>query len=201
MELTKYKVPTIVKGDLVYIEKERTTSRIKKSRLAKIALSYFVILPLLLVSVYGSKVSLYWNSYKEKTLFAGDCVPLIFSRMNKKGFDYAGRLEAREKKTYISLQSRRYLPYKNVVFIPSTLKRYNKEGDDKYIEEHKLKLAKMFPFSRIIIPSNELLSKALEMYEHPMFNQHLSEEGHIWMTTQEPFKNSGILEDILEGKK
>jgi len=174
----------------------------KIPKLRNIATSYLISLLLVVGIIYGSRISLHYKTYKNKTLFAGDCIPMALKNMNNEKFDYVGTLGANEGMTLIFLQSRRYLPYKNVVFIPDSLNRLNRTKDkNDYEIRSRYKLRKMFPSSKIIIPSSELLHECYEKYPHPRQASHLSEEGHIWLTRQKPFEKTGILEDIIEGRE
>ena len=167
-----------------------------------VIISYLIALLLVVGTLYGSRISLHYNTYKGKTLFAGDCISMALKNMNNEKFDFAGSVGANEATTLIFLQSRRYLPYKNVVFIANSLKRLDGAKDrDDYDMRFRYKLNKMFPFSKIIIPSSELLHECYKRYPHPRQESHLTEEGHIWLTKQKPFEKTGILEDIIEGKR
>ena len=174
----------------------------KTPKLINIALSYLISLLLVVGTIYGSRISLHYKTYKNKTLFAGDCISMALKNMNNKKFDYTGTFGANEGMTLVFLQSRRYLPYKNVVFISNSLSRLSRTKDkDDYEAKIRYKLRKMFPFSKIIIPSSELLHECYKKYPHPRQGSHFSEEGHIWLTRQKPFEKTGILEDIIEGRK
>ena len=174
----------------------------KIPKLRNIIISYLISLLLVVGTVYGSRILLYYNTYRDKTLFAGDCIPMVLKNMNNEKFDYAGIFGANEGTTLVLLQSRRYFPYKNIVFIADSLKRVNRTKDKgDYEIKIRYELAKMFPFSKIIIPSSGLLHECYERHSHPRKKNHLTEEGHIWLTRQKPFENTGILEDIVEGKK